>query len=80
MTFSVTKSRPFRSLGLYKYNGKHAAPKGSVAAPRPSAEGASHHPAHAVGMPRLTGPHAEGASVDTADIAATAIEGEQQAA
>jgi hypothetical protein len=34
MAFSVAKSRPFRSLGLYKASGKHAAPKGNT----PSAE------------------------------------------
>jgi hypothetical protein len=63
MTFSVSKSRPFRSLGLYKSSGKHAAPKGSVPAPSVPApresvenESASHHPAHAATMPRLTGP------------------------
>jgi hypothetical protein len=59
MAFSVSKSRPFRSLGLYKSSGKHAAPKGAVPAPRPSAEDAGRHPAHAATMPRLTGPHAE---------------------
>ena len=59
MAFSVSKSRPFRSLGLYKSSGKHAAPKGTVPAPRQSGEDAGHHPAHAATMPRLTGPHAE---------------------
>lgn len=34
MAFSVAKSRPFRSLGLYKSTGKHAAPKGAAPAPR----------------------------------------------
>ena len=58
MAFSVGKSRPFRSLGLYKSSGKHAAPKGSVPAPRPSVENAGHQPAHAAAMPRLTGPAA----------------------
>jgi hypothetical protein len=55
MTFSVSKSRPFRSLGLYKSSGKHAAPKGTVPAPRESVENAGRHPAHAATMPRLTG-------------------------
>ena len=55
MAFSVSKSRPFRSLGLYKSSGKHAAPKGSVPAPRESVENAGHQPAHAATMPRLTG-------------------------
>jgi hypothetical protein len=60
MAFSVSKSRPFRSLGLYRSSGKHAAPKGWVPEQRPS-EGdvaESHRPAHAATMPRLTGPHA----------------------
>jgi hypothetical protein len=53
MAFSVSKRRPFRSLGLYKSSGKHAAPKGRVhPAPEPSH---SHRPAHAATMPRLTG-------------------------
>ena len=59
MTFSVSKRRPFRSLGLYKSSGKHAAPKGSVPAPRPSVENAGHQPTHAATMPRLTGPAAD---------------------
>jgi hypothetical protein len=64
MAFSVSRSRPFRSLGLYKSNGKHAAPKGSMPAPRRLSDGAdavavseqnsSHHPAHAATSPRLT--------------------------
>jgi hypothetical protein len=60
MAFSVAKSRPFRSLGLYRSTGKHAAPKGWVPESRPSArEGHSHRPAHAATTPRLTGPHAD---------------------
>jgi hypothetical protein len=58
MAFFVSKSRPFRSLGLYKSSGKHAAPKGSVPEPRESVENAGRHPAHAATMPRLTGPAA----------------------
>ena len=59
MAFSVSKSRPFRSLGLCRSSGKHAAPKGWVPEPRPSEENAAEHrPAHAASMPRLTGPHA----------------------
>jgi hypothetical protein len=60
MAFSVSKSRPFRSLGLYRSSGKHAAPKGFVPEPRPAHEimVESHRPAHAATMPRLTGPHA----------------------
>jgi hypothetical protein len=60
MAFSVSKSRPFRILGLCRSNGKHAAPKGWVPEPRSSEENAaeSRRPAHAATMPRLTGPHA----------------------
>ena len=59
MAFSVAKSRPFRSLGLFKASGKHAAPKGFVPEPRPEADAPahSHRPAHAATMPRLTSPH-----------------------
>jgi hypothetical protein len=62
MAFSVSRSRPFRSLGLYKSSGKHAAPKGKGLVPeqRPAVEPEhSHRPAHAATMPRLTGPHAD---------------------
>jgi hypothetical protein len=66
MAFSVSKSRPFRSLGLYKSTGRHAAPKGWVPEPRPSAgEGHPHRPAHAATMPRLTGPNADSKPTDT---------------
>jgi hypothetical protein len=66
MAFSVSKSRPFRSLGLYKSNGKHAAPKGLVPEPRPAADASrSHRPAHAATLPRLTGPHADTKQTDT---------------
>lgn len=68
MAFSVGKSRPFRSLGLYKASGKHAAPKGFVPQPRPAAESESRHPhrpAHAASMPRLTGSHADHSAADT---------------
>jgi hypothetical protein len=60
MAFSVSKSRPFRSLGLCRASGKHAAPKGWVPEPRSAEEPAieSRRPAHAATMPRLTGPHA----------------------
>jgi hypothetical protein len=64
MAFSVSRSRPFRSLGLYKSSGKHAAPKGSVVAPRKASDGtdeavaseqtSAHHPAHAATSPRLS--------------------------
>lgn len=57
MAFSVSKSRPFRSLGLYKSSGRHAAPKGWVPESRQPDESTSHahSPAHASTMPRLTG-------------------------
>jgi hypothetical protein len=65
MAFSVSKSRPFRSLGLYKSSGKHAAPKGFVPEPRPTAEASHpHRPAHAATMPRLTGPNADTKQTD----------------
>ena len=71
MAFSVSKSRPFRSLGLYKSSGKHAAPKGFVPEPRPAAEASHpHRPAHAATMPRLTGPHADAKQTDTDQQAA----------
>ena len=65
MAFSVSRSRPFRSLGLYKSTGKHAAPKGFVPEPRQASEimPQSHRPAHAATMPRLTGPTAVGVMV-----------------
>ena len=73
MVFSVTKSRRFRSLGLYKSSGKHAAPKGWVPEPRPAADSSDHtrRPAHAATKPRLTGPHAdiEQTDIEQADTA-----------
>jgi hypothetical protein len=52
MSFSVTKKRPFRSLGLYRSSGKHAAPRGGMQSPPRSAAGAeTHRPAHAAPMP-----------------------------
>jgi hypothetical protein len=81
MAFSVSKSRPFRSLGLYKSNGKHAAPKDSVPEPRPAADASHphrpahdasqpHRPLHAATMPRLTGPHADTKQTDADQRAA----------
>ena len=69
MAFSVTKSRPFRSLGLYKSSGKHAAPKGWVPEPRQAADSSdhTHRPAHAATKPRLTGPYAESEQADAAE-------------
>ena len=75
MAFSVSKSRPFRSLGLYRSSGKHAAPKGWVPEPRPAAEpGHSHRPAHAATMPRLTGAQADASPAADTDEAATTDE------
>jgi hypothetical protein len=80
MAFSVSKSRPFRSLGLYKSSGKHAAPKGWVPEPRPAAEPThSHQPTHAASMPRLTGPHTD--TSDSGDSGDTdPADADQQAA
>jgi len=58
MAFSA-KSRPFRSLRLYRSSGKHAAPRHAApSAPVPAADGAPRRPAHAASLPRLTGPAA----------------------
>ena len=77
MAFSVSKSRPFRSLGLYKSSGKHAAPKGSVPGPRKAAAeaapepGVVRHPAHAATSPRLNSPGAPADQAASAEAAAT---------
>jgi len=58
MAISVSKSRPFRSLGLYKSSGRHAAPKGWVPespSERDESMSHEHQPSHAATMPRLTG-------------------------
>jgi hypothetical protein len=61
MAFSVAKSRPFRLLGLYRSQGKHAAPRVTVQLVPPEATTeAGRRPAHAAWVPRLTGPHAGG--------------------
>jgi hypothetical protein len=87
MAFSVAKSRPFRTLGLYRASGRHAAPKGWVPEPRPAAESDArpHRPAHAATMPRLTGPQADATDADATDADADATDAnttdaEQQAA
>ena len=81
MAFSVSKSRPFRSLGLYKSSGKHAAPKGRVPAPRPAPEPShSHRPAHAATMPRLTGAHTDASPTTDIDEDASPADTRQQAA
>jgi hypothetical protein len=52
MSFSVTMKRPFRSLGLYRSSGKHAAPRGGIQwPPRPAAGAEAHRPAHAASVP-----------------------------
>jgi hypothetical protein len=81
MAFSVAKSRPFRTLGLYRASGRHAAPKGWVPEPRPAAESDArpHRPAHAATMPRLTGPQADATDAD-ADADANTTNSERQAA
>ena len=63
MSFSVTKRRPFRSLGLYRSSGKHAAPRGGMQWPARSAAGAeAHRPAHAASMPSPADPAQEKAA------------------
>jgi hypothetical protein len=67
MAFSLSKNRPFRSLGFGKSSGKHAAPKGRVPQQRQSVESTTtqaRRPAHAATMPRLTGPQASSAEAD----------------
>jgi hypothetical protein len=75
MAFSVAKSRPFRTLGLYRASGKHAAPKGWVPEPRLAAESDArpHRPAHAATMPRLTDSHTDSnaTDADASDVSAT---------
>jgi hypothetical protein len=57
MSFSVTKKRPFRSLGLYRSSGKHAAPRGGIQwPPRPAAGAEAHRPAHAASVPSQAEP------------------------
>lgn len=52
MSFSVTRKRPFRSLGLYRSSGKHAAPRGGIQwPPRPAVGAEAHRPAHAASVP-----------------------------
>jgi len=57
MSFSVTMRRPFRSLGLFRSSGKHAAPhSGMQRPPRPAAGAEPHRPAHAASVPRQAEP------------------------
>jgi hypothetical protein len=78
VAFSVSRSHPLRSLGLYKKSsGKHAAPRGSVADPRPAGStGQPYRPAHAATSPRLTGPHA---AIDEHIDAAAPVDPDRQA-
>jgi hypothetical protein len=63
MSFSVTKRRPFRSLGLYRSSGKHAAPRGGIQwPPRPAAGAEAHRPAHAASVPSQREPAEEKAA------------------
>ena len=59
MSFSVNRSRPFRSLGLYRSSGKHAAPRGGIQWPRPAAGAEAHRPTHAASVPRQREPAEE---------------------
>ena len=60
MSFSVNKSRPFRSLGLYRSSGKHAAPRGGIQwPPRPAVGAEAHRPAHAASVPSQREPAEE---------------------
>ena len=63
MSFSVIKRRPFRSLGLYRSSGKHAAPRGGIQwPPRPAAGAEVHRPAHAASVPSQREPADEKAA------------------
>ncbi|HZZ53329.1 MAG TPA: hypothetical protein VFE26_03500 [Trebonia sp.] len=73
MSFSVTKSRPFRSLGLYRSSGKHAAPRGGIQwPPRPAAGAEAHRPAHAASVPRPAEPADDSVQEKAADPEAAA--------
>ena len=56
MSFSITKKRPFRSLGLYRSSGKHAAPHSGMQRPPHPAGTEPHRPAHAASVPRQAEP------------------------
>jgi hypothetical protein len=56
MNFSVAKVRPFRSLGLYRSSGKHAASRGGPeSAPRQAVTGGAHRLARAGAAVRVPG-------------------------
>ena len=72
MNFPVPKGRPFRSLGLYRSGGKHAAPRGSVHWPsRPAAGKAAHQAAHAAPVPSQADPAHETAAGQDATTSET---------
>jgi hypothetical protein len=74
MNFSVAKVRPFRSLGLFRSSGKHAAPRAGAQRPsRQAAGSAVHHPAHAA-LTRVPG------SAQPKATESGAADGEQHAA
>jgi hypothetical protein len=78
MSFSVTKRRPFRSLGLYRSSGKHAAPRGGMQSPpRPAAGAETHRPAYAAPMPSPADPAQDLAQETAADPDAAASEREE---
>ena len=79
MSFSVTRKRPFRSLGLYRSSGKHAAPRGGIQwPPRPAAGAEAHRPAHAASVPSPREPVQDSAQEKAADPDAAA--GKQEVA
>lgn len=79
MSFSVTRKRPFRSLGLYRSSGKHAAPRGGIQwPPRPAAGAEAHRPAHAASVPSPREPAQDSVQGKAADPDAAA--GKQEVA
>jgi hypothetical protein len=79
MSFSVTRKRPFRSLGLYRSSGKHAAPRGGIQwPPRPAPGAEAHRPAHAASVPSPREPVQDSAQEKAADPDAAA--GKQEVA
>ena len=77
MSFSVTRKRPFRSLGLYRSSGKHAAPRGGIQwPPRPAAGAEAHRPAHAASVPSPREPAQDSAQEKAADPDSAASEEE----
>jgi hypothetical protein len=71
--------RPFRSLGLYRSSGKHAAPRGGIQwPPRPAAGAEAHRPAHAASVPSPREPAQDSAQEKAADPDAAA--GKQEVA